>query len=1045
MKLGTADVLIRAKTKGFKKSIDQAETRVKSFGQNAVSSVASVTGAVSLMAAAFSTVSVGMDFKSQMASVRGVTRATDEEFAKLEAAARKMGETTAWTAKESAEALEYMGLAGWNVEKSIAGLPNMLDAATAAGTQLGQTSDILTDSLTAMGMEIEDMGRLTDVMVGTTTRANTDFLQMGEALREAAPYAASYGYEIEQAAAMIGILADNGIKGGHAGTVLKNSMINNSRAAKQLGTDSSDLIATLKAAGAAQWETNDYVAAYGKIAGGAILKLSKQIGEYEKLERALHGVSGETKKLADVKLDTLKGDVDILRSTLEGVKLAAYDALEDGLRKNVQSFTGYIKDNKDEIVGFAESLQTAAVSLGKIGKFAGGVFTEVIDGFNSLPDSLKEFGIVGVLIGGKKGVAAVTGFSYAIKDIKSGVSSLSSSLNGMFNLDKPTQSFTEIEERLHELTKLKEEYKDAGLIEYIMRGGQLWEKRLDADIQRAEIKLAKLRAAGMEPVKTTLKLPPRPVVKPVADKAKTKPTVDKVKPKAKPTVDKPDLKPQIDAFTELYEKTGIMTAGYYRIAVSEAQKERDALIRLTGEKEAAVSGYYKKLLEYNQKAESQGVVVDIEPVDLSYLQDEVNAVYLNLAETQGIYTQKTYDLEVQKLKRIRAEHGKLCTDKTILDEAYYQGLADLQQTYSNTDNIDLENLPEKHRLELITEAYREYGLTSKKTYSELIAAAQEEADRFVKLTGDKAAGLEIVNRVEKDRLDRMAELGIRTQETYDAEIKKALELRAEIEKLTGSKEEADNLFNKQVDEVNEDYTGTGVTMRAGTPIEEEEVRGDGWREGITDGFKAIRSQSITTAEIVSSSMVSAFDGVSEGFANWVSGAQSFEESFSSMATSVCADITQMIIKQQMLKLISGMFGGGLGYSAGEAATGNVWGRAKGGVHSGPGIAAYSNSIVDTPTYFPFAHGIGLMGEAGPEAIMPLTRTADGNLGVRSEVTENGPSAMQINIQVQNESDTEFKVAEQHTSQVGPDKFICNVVMKAMQKNKFGMRDVIRSV
>ena len=353
MRLGTADVLVRAKTDKFNKDIDKSEKKVKGFAQKSSKaltglsksfvSLAGPAGIAAVTIGLAGAIKVGAKFEKQMATVRGIARASEKDFKLLSDAAKEMGATTEWSATQSAEALEFMALAGWNAQKSIEGLPLMLDAATAAGANLGETSDILTDTLTAMGLEIEDMDRLTDVMIGTTTRANTNFLQMGEALKEAAPYARAYGFEIEEVAALLGVVADAGIKASDAGTGLKNTWINNAKAAKILGTDATDLIGTLRAANRAQWDTNKFAEIYGKIAGKTVLNIAAQIDKYEALADTLHDVSGETKELADIKLDTLIGDWKIFKSAVEGTANSIFEGINEPLRISLQTATELVK------------------------------------------------------------------------------------------------------------------------------------------------------------------------------------------------------------------------------------------------------------------------------------------------------------------------------------------------------------------------------------------------------------------------------------------------------------------------------------------------------------------------------------------------------------------------------------------------------------------------------------------------------------------------------------------------------------------------------
>ena len=297
-------------------------------------------------------------------------RASEKDFQALTAAAKLAGETTEWSATQSAEALNYMGMAGWNAQQAIAALPSVLNLASAGGLDLGRASDIVTDSLTAMGMGFQDLTRFNDVLVGTITRSNTNIEMMGESMRYSAPIASQLGYNIESLAAMIGTLANAGIKASDSGTDLRQAMVRNSKAAKELGTAETDLIGTLKAARAAGWGVNEVIEHYGMIASKSVLVLMSQIDAYERLEKQLHDVKGEADALAKIKLDTLIGDFKILMSTIQGLDIDIFDEKKAGLRGFVQGLTEDIKTSKPYVMDFVASLDAVGDGLIRIGKIA---------------------------------------------------------------------------------------------------------------------------------------------------------------------------------------------------------------------------------------------------------------------------------------------------------------------------------------------------------------------------------------------------------------------------------------------------------------------------------------------------------------------------------------------------------------------------------------------------------------------------------------------------------------------------------------------------
>lgn len=390
MRLGTADVLVRAKTDKFNKDINKSEKKVKSFAVSGKKdlamlsasfvSLAGPAGVAALTASLYGVIKVGAKFEKQMATVRGVMRANEKDFKLLSDAAKKMGATTEWSATQAAEALNYMGMAGWTAQQAVAALPEVLNLATSGSLDLGRASDIVTDSLTAMGLGVQDLSRFNDILTGTFTRTNTTVEMIGETLKYVAPIASAMGYEIEELAAMLGTLAQSGIKASDAGTDLRQAFIKNASAAKVLGTEADDLIGTLKAAKEAGWGVAEMTKHYGLIALKSVLKLTDNIELYEELAEQLHNVAGETKKLADIKLDTLIGDFDILKSSVEGLGNTIYDSIVTPVRW----FARITTEDLAEINNAVKALQ---ITWGAMGLYSVGILdlnTAIFDGVDAL-------------------------------------------------------------------------------------------------------------------------------------------------------------------------------------------------------------------------------------------------------------------------------------------------------------------------------------------------------------------------------------------------------------------------------------------------------------------------------------------------------------------------------------------------------------------------------------------------------------------------------------------------------------------------------------
>lgn len=176
-----------------------------------------------------------MDFDSQMSKVQAISGATGEEMARLEGKAREMGEATKFSATEAGEAFEYMGMAGWKTNDMIAGLPGVLNLAAASGEELGTTSDIVTDALTAFGLSASDTSHFVDVLAATATNANTDVGKMGDSFKYVAPVAGALGYSVEDVGLALGLMANNGIKADMAGTSLRNMFQRMAKPTKESG------------------------------------------------------------------------------------------------------------------------------------------------------------------------------------------------------------------------------------------------------------------------------------------------------------------------------------------------------------------------------------------------------------------------------------------------------------------------------------------------------------------------------------------------------------------------------------------------------------------------------------------------------------------------------------------------------------------------------------------------------------------------------------------------------------------------------------------
>ena len=214
--------------KTVKNIATQAGSKLQGIGNSMSSAGKQMTKAVTTPIAGLGTaiVKTSADFESQMSKVSAISGATGGDLDALKAKAREMGSKTKFSATEAGEAFEYMAMAGWKTEDMLDGVEGIMNLAAASGEDLGTTSDIVTDALTAFGMSADESGRFADILAAASSNANTNVSMLGESFKYVAPTAGALGYSAEDTATALGLMANAGIKASRGGTSL-NSILTN--------------------------------------------------------------------------------------------------------------------------------------------------------------------------------------------------------------------------------------------------------------------------------------------------------------------------------------------------------------------------------------------------------------------------------------------------------------------------------------------------------------------------------------------------------------------------------------------------------------------------------------------------------------------------------------------------------------------------------------------------------------------------------------------------------------------------------------------------
>lgn len=360
------------------------------------------------------TIKTGVNFSKSMSEVKAISGATGKDFEKLKKTAREYGATTTFSASESANALKYMALAGWNAEKSSKALGGVLDLAASSGMDLAKSSDMVTDYLSAFGMKAKDSAYFADLLAYAQGNSNTSAEQLGEAYKNCAANLNAAGQDVETTTALLASMANQGLKGAESGTaltammrdltkkmiqvkdktkmakmeqdgyvsstgnmndMLKRNVISVGKTliavsdAKGKYRDMTDILKDVEKATKGMGSAEKAAALSSTFTSDSIkglnLILNEGVGKTAEFEKKLRKADGTAKKMAETMNDNFAGDAKQLQSAIEEVSLKLYDILEPAMRDVVKwtteittDFSKWLenKENKKKIDELAKQL-----------------------------------------------------------------------------------------------------------------------------------------------------------------------------------------------------------------------------------------------------------------------------------------------------------------------------------------------------------------------------------------------------------------------------------------------------------------------------------------------------------------------------------------------------------------------------------------------------------------------------------------------------------------------------------------------------------------
>ena len=359
-------------------------------------------------------VDVAADFEYSMSEVGAISGANGEDLAALRTKAEEMGKTTKFSASESAEALKYMAMAGWKTGDMLDGLEGIMNLAAASGEDLGTTSDIVTDALTAFGLTASDSGHFADILATASSNANTNVGMMGETFKYVAPVAGALGYSAEDTAVAIGLMANAGIKSSQAGTSLRSILSNLQGEVKFAGAQFGEMaIQTTNADGSmrglgdilgdcrvafsmmseSERASNAEMVVGREAMSGFLAVMNAAPSDIDKLNDAIGKCDGAAKSMADTMNDNLSGQMTLLKSQLEGLAIQFVTLVIPYLKQGVE----WLSKVCDWIAGLDDGTKKMIMTIGAVLAAAGPVlifFGKVVSGIGSIIQ------IGGTLIGG---------------------------------------------------------------------------------------------------------------------------------------------------------------------------------------------------------------------------------------------------------------------------------------------------------------------------------------------------------------------------------------------------------------------------------------------------------------------------------------------------------------------------------------------------------------------------------------------------------------------------------------------------------------------
>lgn len=374
---------MQVKTQGWTGALNSAGETLTSVGSSMTKGITLPMAAVGTMA-----LKVGFDFEEGMSRVKAISGATSEEMEQLTAQARQLGKDTAFSARETAQGMENLAMAGFSVNEIMQAAPGLLDLAAVSGRDVGLAAEISAGTLRSFGLEASEAGRVADVLAKTATSAATDTSDLGEAMKYIAPVAHQLGLSVEETSAAIGVMANHSIKGSQAGTTMRMAL---TRMAKPTG-EAADLMEEL---GITYFDAQGKMKPFGNILNelqtsmkdlsdeqraaalktlfgqtalsGMMALVGEAPGVYDNFTESLNNSAGAADEMARTMQDNANNSIEQMMGSLEDAGIAIARIVTPAFR----DITKFIEQCADAFSDLDPEAQKIIVKLGLLAMAAG--------------------------------------------------------------------------------------------------------------------------------------------------------------------------------------------------------------------------------------------------------------------------------------------------------------------------------------------------------------------------------------------------------------------------------------------------------------------------------------------------------------------------------------------------------------------------------------------------------------------------------------------------------------------------------------------------